>query len=97
MTAHVIAGPWRPRRACPGPEGLPFDALPTADQIRLLAFALRDLRRYWSDLTGNERGWLLAQLPAVRPLRPDHLDPQERARVADVAATVLRRRAGWAC
>ncbi len=93
MTATILRGPWLPRAA--RPEGRPFASLTRAEQIRWLVFARYDLRRYWPDLDANERGWLRAQLGA-RPLRPEALDPQERARVAAVVGLVLRRRAGWA-
>ena len=97
MTATVLRGPWAPRQARPWPDCRPFAQLAARDQVRLLAAMFRDLTGYWPDLTGNERGWLLQELPPRRPLRAADLTPSERARVADVAATVLRRRAGWAC
>lgn len=96
MTGRILRGPWRPRQALPWPDCRPFAQLADADQIRLLAAMLADLRGCWLDFDPGERWWLLDQLPAVRPLRPEALDHQERARVADVAAVVLRRRGGWA-
>lgn len=90
---RVIQGPWPPPP--PRIEGQPFEALPPDRQASTLRFALRDLARYQSDLTPNERGWLLAQL-GPGPVRVELLSAAERARVAGVALLVLRRRAGWA-
>lgn len=94
MTGRILTGPWRPRPA--RPEGRPFVELQPAEQVRLLRFALKDARAYWTDLEPGERWWLLRELPPVRPLRPESLAPSERARVADVLCLLLRRRAGWA-
>lgn len=90
---RVIQGPWAP--PAPRLEGQPFEALPPEQQTATLSYALQDLRRYLTDLTPNERGWLRAQL-GPGPVRVDQLDPAERARVAGVVLLVLRRRAGWA-
>lgn len=90
---RVIQGPWPPPP--PRLEGQAFDALSPDRQASTLRFALRDLRRYLSDLTPNELGWLRAQL-GPGPVRVNELDPAQRARVAGVVLLILRRRAGWA-
>lgn len=97
MTGRILRGPWAPRPCRPGPDAVPFAQLTARDQVRLLAAMIADLRGYWSEMPPGERWWLDQELPAARPLRPEALDHQERARVADVAAVVLKKRAGWAC
>lgn len=90
---RLIQGPWQP--PTPRVDGVPFGALPAEVQARVLRYALRDLARYSTDLTPNEREWLRGQLPPG-PVRVSALSPGERARVAGVALLLLRRRAGWA-
>ena len=92
MRGQVIQGPWQP----PPPRigGQPFDSLDGREQIRTLRFALYDLRRYWSDLSENERGWLRMHLPVK--VRVEQLSHEQRSRIAGVALLVLRRKAGWA-
>lgn len=92
MKRNVIQGPWQPPP--PRIEGRPFEALDGREQTRTLRFAFYDLRRYWSDLSENERGWLRMHIPAG--VRVEQLSQEQRARVAGVALLVLRRRAGWA-
>lgn len=92
MKTNVIQGPWR--SPPPHLEGRSFEALDGREQTRTLRFALYDLRRYWSDLSENERGWLRMHIPAG--VRVEQLSQKQRAHVAGVALLVLRHRAGWA-
>lgn len=92
MKPNVLRGPWQP--PAPHLEGRSFEALDGREQTRTLRFALYDLRRYWSDLSENERGWLRMHLPAK--VRVEQLSHEQRSRIAGVALLVLRRKAGWA-
>jgi hypothetical protein len=89
----LIIGPW-PSLA-PRAERRAFFFLTDEEKRAFLDLAVRDLRRYWTDLSPQEQSELAPCLP-VPGRGVESLSVYQRAGLLRGGLPVLRHRAGWA-